>query len=117
MAMKTEPSLQIFEECTRSCKREYPLVTMSPDHKVIQKFGYGAMEKALNFWPSLTKLRCFEKNCTGKLTRIHRLDMHLLIDADVRDCTPGLNSVQCDLQNFPTTLKLKNDERNDGYYR
>lgn len=108
--MEEEPSLHVIEECTHLCKREYSSVLMAPNHTTIEKYVYGALGKALNFWPRLTKLACFNENCPGKITRVNELGIHLFIDADVRVGKTKVDSLRCSLSNLPTSLELGDEE-------
>ncbi|XP_043287551.1 uncharacterized protein [Venturia canescens] len=116
-ALRTEPSVYITEECSRLCKRQYTSVLMSPNHKIIAKTGFGALKVALNFWPRLTKLRCFTKDCNASMTRTSRLGIHLFIDMDVRNNPSDKYGMRCKLFDIPVSLNFKDVEGNDVQYR
>lgn len=109
--MSSEPSVSKTEKCSRcSTGRTYSLTTISPNHNVISKKGFGALGSALAFKAIVNGLSC--NNCPGKCTSISEPLVHLFIDLDIReidDDSPDRpqTGLQCRLKDVPRIIDLE----------
>lgn len=87
---------------------DVPQPYLEVDFFPIAKEGFGALEKAIKFFPVYRNVPCKAPGCLakGNLTMTTN-EHHLLIELDVR-VRPSFQTLGCQLQDLPTTIHLDN---------
>lgn len=115
--LQTNPSKCNTEKCTCGERTIYHS-TIAPNHTIISKKGFRALQEALEFWSPIYNINCCNA-CLGKLTCTDELGEHIFIELDVRHHHNLKQSLRCSLGEFPTTINfhLRNEETSNLEYR
>lgn len=112
--LENEPSVLKEYEC-KSCKTYIlPMLVLTIDPNVIARKGFVALEEALYFYKTLTKVKCLQENCSELCTVTAYPNFHFYIECNVTSSDRSRTRLKCRLEDFPRTLCLKGQP---GQYR
>lgn len=104
--LSSEPSVRNTVKCSHCDGRVFNDILLRPNHHTISRQGFGALEKALEYFPKLTKVTC-GKTCTGSCTVTKKLMPHCFIELDIRSSLKQMNGQQCQLSQLPAVINLR----------
>lgn len=103
--LKTNPSKRDIEKCYTCGERTIYHSTIAPNHTIISKKGFKALQEALGFLSSTYNISC-RRGCLEKSTRTSQLGEHIFIELDVHHHHNLKQSLRCSLGEFPVTMNF-----------
>lgn len=101
--LESLPSIYHTEQCNNCGEHEIMQSTLMPNHNIIIKEGFSALERALKFYPKLHNKRC--NRCDTNCTQVTEANCHVFIELDIKASLQSA-SKKCKLGDLPTMIKL-----------
>ncbi|CAL1672129.1 unnamed protein product [Lasius platythorax] len=103
--LSSNPSRYDIEDCSACGKKIIFHPTIAPNHNIIWRKSFTALQETLEFWSPVYNIHC-RHSCPGKFTRTSNLNEHIIIELDIRHQKNLKKSLKCSLGEFPTTMYL-----------